>query len=124
LSCRYEELNSQFDDFQKSSLEFEKELELQLGQSDEKIKELQNVNTRYSVDNDTLKTKLNELNTHTHKQISQLQEELAKFKAVRDEMQKYIRELEQKNDNIVKLKELNEEMKELLYVSTIKNFTI
>jgi hypothetical protein len=97
---RYEELNSQYDDFQKSSLEFEKELELQLEQSEVKIKELQNVNARYSVDNDTLKSKLNEINTNTHKQISQLQEELAKFKAVRDEMQKYIRELEQKNDNL------------------------
>ena len=59
---RYEELNSQYDDFQKSSLEFEKELELQLEQSEVKIKELQNVNARYSVDNDTLKSKLNETN--------------------------------------------------------------
>lgn len=36
----------------------------------------------------------------THKQISKLQEELAKLKAVKDEMQKYIRELEQKNDDL------------------------
>jgi nuclear distribution protein NudE len=43
---------------------------------------------------------LNEINSTTHKQISQLQEELAKLKAVKDEMQKYIRELEQKNDDL------------------------
>lgn len=40
------------------------------------------------------------MNVSTHKQISTLQEELAKLKAVRDEMQKYIRELEQKNDDL------------------------
>lgn len=97
---KYEELNAQYDDFQKSSHEFERELELQLEQSEEKIRELQNLNARFSLDNDNLKSKLNEINTSTHKQISQLQEELAKFKAVKDEMQKYIRELEQKNDNL------------------------
>ena len=40
------------------------------------------------------------MNISTHKQISNLQEELAKFKAVKEEMQRYIRELEQKNDNL------------------------
>ena len=46
------------------------------------------------------KTKLTELNTNSHKQISHLQEEAAKLKAVKDEMQRYIRELEQKNDDL------------------------
>jgi chromosome segregation ATPase len=78
----------------------ENELELQLKHSDEKIKELETRNNRLLIDNETLKTKLNELNKSTHKQISQLQEDLAKFKAVKDEMQKYIRELEQKNDDL------------------------
>ena len=40
------------------------------------------------------------MNTTTHKQISQLQEELAKSNAVKEEMHKYIRELEQKNDDL------------------------
>lgn len=40
------------------------------------------------------------MNVNTHKQISTLQEELTKMKAMRDEMQKYIRELEQKNDDL------------------------
>ena len=78
----------------------ENELELQLKHSDDKIKELETRNNRLLIDNETLKTKLNELNKSTHKQISQLQEDLAKFKAVKDEMQKYIRELEQKNDDL------------------------
>lgn len=97
---KYEELNAQYDDFQKSSHEFERELELQLEQAEDKMRKLENENLRFKVDNENMKTKLNELNTSTHKQISQLQEELAKFRAVKDEMQKYIRELEQKNDNL------------------------
>lgn len=32
--------------------------------------------------------------------MSTLQDELGKIKAVRDEMQKYIREIEQKNDDL------------------------
>ena len=46
------------------------------------------------------KNKLNELNTSSHRQISQFQEELAQLKAVKEEMQRYIRELEQKNDDL------------------------
>lgn len=43
---------------------------------------------------------MNEINVNTHKQITTLQEEVAKLKAVKDEMQRYIRELEQKNDDL------------------------
>jgi len=97
---KYEDLNAQYDEFQKQSFELENELEVQLKHSENQIKDLQNRNNRLSLDNETLKTKFNEVNGSTHKQISSLQEELAKFKAVKEEMQKYIRELEQKNDNL------------------------
>lgn len=40
------------------------------------------------------------MNASSHKQISHLQEESAKLKSVKDEMQRYIRELEQKNDDL------------------------
>jgi len=97
---KYEDLNAQYDEFQQQSLELENELELQLKHSEIQIKEMQNRNNRLSLENETLKTKFNDVNISTHKQISSLQEELAKFKAVKEEMQKYIRELEQKNDNL------------------------
>lgn len=97
---KYIDLNAQFDDFQKQSFEFENELETQLKQAETEIKDLQTRNNRLAIDNETLKSKFNDVNTSTHKQISNLQEELAKLKAVKDEMQKYIRELEQKNDNL------------------------
>jgi len=84
---KYEELNAQYDDFQRSSYEFERELELQLEQAEHKMRKLENENLRYKLDNENLKIKLTELNMSAHKQISQLQEELAKFKAVKEEMQ-------------------------------------
>ena len=52
---RYEELNLQYDEFQKHSYELESELEAQLKQADEKIADLQNRNNRLTIDNDTLK---------------------------------------------------------------------
>lgn len=97
---KYEDLNAQYDEFQKQSFELENELEVQLKHSEDQINELQHRNSRLTMDNDALKSKLNDVNVSTHKQISSLQEELAKFKAVKEEMQRYIRELEQKNDNL------------------------
>lgn len=93
---KYEDLNAQYDDFQKSSQEYEHELEVQLKHSETQIKELSSRNNRVASENETLKAKIKDLNISTHI----LQEELAKFKAVKEEMQKYIRELEQKNDNL------------------------
>ena len=73
---------------------------MQLRQSEEKCRDLENRNNRLNFDNEILKNKLNEVNLTMHKQISQLQEELGKSNAVKDEMQRYIRELEQKNDDL------------------------
>lgn len=97
---KYEDLNQQYDEFQKQSFELENELEVQLKHSEDQIKDLQTRNNRLALENDTLKSKFTDVNTSTHRQISNLQEELAKFKAVKEEMQKYIRELEQKNDSL------------------------
>ena len=90
------DLNNQYDEYQKQSLELEHELETQLKQTEERIKYYENKNNRLHNDNETLKNRLNEVNTSTHRQISQLQEDLAKSNAVKEEMHKYIRELEQK----------------------------
>jgi hypothetical protein len=87
---KYEDLNQQYDEFQKQSYELENELEVQLKHSEDQIKDLQSRNSRLVLENDTLKTKFNDVNISTHKQISNLQEELAKFKAVKEEMQRYI----------------------------------
>ena len=55
---KYEDLNAQYDEFQKHSYELENELELQLKHSDEKIKDLQTRNNRLQIDNETIKVSL------------------------------------------------------------------
>lgn len=52
---RYEELSIQFDEFQKSSRDFEQELESELKQCENEIKELNNRNHRLTVNNDLMK---------------------------------------------------------------------
>ena len=39
-----------------------------------------------------------------HKQVTELEDELAQVKAYKDELQKYIRELEQTNDDLERAK--------------------
>lgn len=48
-------MNDQFDEFQKSSREFEAELELELKQREDESKELKSRIHRLNIDNDTLK---------------------------------------------------------------------
>lgn len=50
-------MNNQFDEFQKSSREFEQELEAELKQYENEIKELKNGNHRLTVSCDLLKVK-------------------------------------------------------------------
>ena len=97
---KYEAINVEFDDFQRQSAELENELEIELQQEKDKCKELQKANARLHADNDTLKSKLNEMNASTHKQISQLHEQIAHYRSDVELKAKYIRELEQKNDDL------------------------
>jgi DNA repair exonuclease SbcCD ATPase subunit len=97
---KYEDIYGQFDEFQKSSHELEQELELELKQKEDSIKELQKFNHRLSVENDTLKSKLNETNASTQKQIGTLQDELGKLRTSKEQLGKRVRELEQSNDNL------------------------
>jgi nuclear distribution protein NudE len=97
---KYDLLSAEFDEYKQMSQEIENELDSQLKQNDDKIHDLEEKYSRCTHENDTLKRKLNELTTQSHTQISQLQQELSKIKSVKDEMQKYIRELEQRNDDL------------------------
>jgi hypothetical protein len=97
---KHEALSSEFDDFQRQSAELENELELELQQEKDKCKELQKASARLYADNETLKSRLNEMNASTHKQISQLHEQIAHYKHDTELKAKYIRELEQKNDDL------------------------
>lgn len=48
--------------------------------------------------------KIELLQTNSHRQISKLEDELAQVSAYKDELQKYIRELEQTNDDLERAK--------------------
>jgi hypothetical protein len=52
---RFEALNTEYDDYQKQSSELEIELETQLKQTEDRIRDLENKNNRLNIDNDTLK---------------------------------------------------------------------
>ena len=55
FSFRFEDLNNQYDEYQKQSSELEHELETQLKQSEERIKNFENKTNRLHIDNETLK---------------------------------------------------------------------
>ncbi|XP_071797696.1 nuclear distribution protein nudE-like 1 [Asterias amurensis] len=100
----WEESKEELDEFQISSQELEAELETQLETAENKVKELTVAKERLQVETDALKEKLEHSQNEYLRQINELQDELAQIKAIRDELSKYIRELEQHNDDLERTK--------------------
>ncbi|XP_067673416.1 nuclear distribution protein nudE homolog 1-like isoform X1 [Haliotis asinina] len=99
-----EETKEELEEFQISSRELECELETQLEQLENKNKELMADKHRLTVECESLKEKLEVLQGSSHKQVSLLEDELAQVSAFKDELQKYVRELEQANDDLERAK--------------------
>ncbi|XP_062615841.1 nuclear distribution protein nudE homolog 1-like [Saccostrea cucullata] len=99
-----EETREELEEFQISSRELECELEAQLEQLESKNKELLSETTKLSSENASLKEKIELLQTNSHRQVSNLEDELAQVSAYKDELQRYIRELEQTNDDLERAK--------------------
>ncbi|KAK3598350.1 hypothetical protein CHS0354_003371 [Potamilus streckersoni] len=99
-----EETKEELEEFQISSRELEAELEAQLGQLEKKNTNLEQDNSRLQHEVDSLKEKLEFLQGTSHHQISDLEAELAQLRAFKDELQKYVRELEQTNDDLERAK--------------------
>ena len=121
--CWYslEEVRGEFDDFQESSRELEAELEAQLEQAEAVNKDLLSRIHRLEEENDSLKV-FEHTHTHTHwlpipsfshsqnkveaqqnemfVTVSTLQEERTELLALKETLQKYIRQLEQTNDDL------------------------
>nr|XP_056722255.1 nuclear distribution protein nudE homolog 1-like [Euleptes europaea] len=91
-------------EFQEGSREYEAELETQLQQAESQNKDLRSENGRLRMEIEATKEKLATQQSEGYRQISALEEELAQTKAVRDQLQKYIRELEQDNDDLERAK--------------------
>ncbi|KAK2160804.1 hypothetical protein LSH36_127g18066 [Paralvinella palmiformis] len=101
---RYEEVKEELEEFQISSHELEAELEASLEQTDSKNKELTAAKFRLEMELESLRDKFEKQQALSSKQLTELEDELAQVKAHRDELLKYIRSLEQANDDLERAK--------------------
>ncbi|KAJ7306009.1 hypothetical protein JRQ81_010375 [Phrynocephalus forsythii] len=91
-------------EFQEGSREYEAELEMQLQQVEARNRDLLSDNNRLRMEIESVKEKITAQHSEGYQQVSALEEELAQTKAVKDQLQKYIRELEQANDDLERAK--------------------
>jgi len=104
LMAEMKETKEEFQEFQDGSRELEAELETQLEQSERKVKEYRSLSNRLHMENDELKAKLEQSHKEYAFQISELQTELSEIKSIKDELNKYVRQLEQQNDDLERAK--------------------
>ncbi|XP_028406684.1 nuclear distribution protein nudE-like 1-A [Dendronephthya gigantea] len=103
-SSRLQETREELDEFQEGSRELEAELETQLEQAEARQRELLSIKTRLETDNENLKEKLEASQNESYLTITALQDENAQLKAIQDELRKYVRQLEQSNDDLERAK--------------------
>ena len=102
LSNALDEARLELEDFQCSSRELEQELETQLDQSERRCRDLLLQIQRLTADNEALR----ELRDASSVNLNKLQEELTRVQAERESMARYIRDLEQINDDLERAKRL------------------
>ncbi|CAH0385914.1 unnamed protein product [Bemisia tabaci] len=100
---RSDELDKELEEFREQSHMLEKELEASLEQADRTIRDLRIRNNRLQLENDTLRSKLEETTRDLTAQITELQEESKQYRDREEHYLKFIRELEQKNDDLERL---------------------
>jgi len=101
---KLQDVRDEFEEFQEGSRELEAELETQLEQYENRVSDLVSTKCKLEEENESLKEKVETLERTSYSQITQLQDENVQIKAVRDEMTRYIRELEQTNDDLERAK--------------------
>ncbi|KPP78902.1 nuclear distribution protein nudE 1-like [Scleropages formosus] len=101
---RVEEVQEELQEFQQMSRDYEAELETELKQCEARNRELLSQNNRLRMELESYKEKFESQHSEAFRQISTLEGDLAETKAVRDHLQKYIRELEQANDDLERAK--------------------
>ncbi|CAB1350353.1 unnamed protein product [Coregonus sp. 'balchen'] len=94
---RSEEAQEELQEFQQMSRDYEVELEMELKQCETRNQELLTQNNR-------LHEKYETQHSEAYRQISTLEGDLAETTAIRDQLHKYIRELEQANDDLERAK--------------------
>nr|XP_040041818.1 nuclear distribution protein nudE homolog 1 [Gasterosteus aculeatus aculeatus]XP_040041819.1 nuclear distribution protein nudE homolog 1 [Gasterosteus aculeatus aculeatus] len=101
---RADEAQEELQEFQQMSRDYEAELEAELKQCEGRNKELLLDNNRLRMELESIKEKFEAQHSEAFRHISTLEENLAQTTAVRDHLQKYIRELEQSNDDLERTK--------------------
>ncbi|XP_026158540.1 nuclear distribution protein nudE homolog 1 [Mastacembelus armatus] len=101
---RAAEAHEELQEFQQMSRDYEAELEAELKQCEGRNKELLLDNHRLHMELESIKEKFESQHSEALRHISNLEEDLAQTRAVRDHLQKYIRELEQSNDDLERTK--------------------
>ncbi|XP_075946719.1 nuclear distribution protein nudE homolog 1-like [Anarhichas minor] len=101
---RADEAHEELQEFQQMSRDYEAELEAMLKQCEGRNKELLLDNNRLRIELENIKEKFEAQHSEAFRHISTLEEDLAQTTAVRDHLQKYIRELEQSNDDLERTK--------------------
>ncbi|XP_042880425.1 nuclear distribution protein nudE homolog 1-like isoform X1 [Penaeus japonicus] len=99
-----EETREELEEFQSGSRELEAELEAQLEQTENRCSEYQSQLNRLAIENDSLKERLERLHNEFNGQVSSLQVELTEIKNIKEDLTRYIRELEQANDDLERAK--------------------
>lgn len=99
-----QDAKEELDEFQEGSRELEAELEAQLEQAEMKTKELKAMSNRLQMENEQLRDKLEQCSREYHYQISELETELSEIKGIKEKLHKYVRELEQQNDDLERVK--------------------
>ncbi|XP_058142373.1 nuclear distribution protein nudE homolog 1 isoform X2 [Dasypus novemcinctus] len=100
---RAENTQEELREFQEGSREYEAELETQLQQIETRNRDLLSENNRLRLELETIK-KFEMQHSEGYRQISALEDDLTQTKAIKDQLQKYIRELEQANDDLERAK--------------------
>ncbi|XP_068177638.1 nuclear distribution protein nudE homolog 1-A-like [Antennarius striatus] len=101
---RADEAQAELEEFQQMSRDYEAELETELKQCESRNKELLLDNNRLHMELENIKEKFETQHSEAFRHISTLEDDLAQTRAVRDHLQKYIRELEQSNDDLERTK--------------------
>ncbi|XP_016385006.1 nuclear distribution protein nudE homolog 1 [Sinocyclocheilus rhinocerous] len=101
---RAEEAQEELQEFQQMSRDYEAELETELKQCDARYRELLTTSNRLRMELENYKEKYETQHSEAIRQISTLEGDLAETTAIKDQLHKYIRELEQANDDLERAK--------------------
>ncbi|XP_041134059.1 nuclear distribution protein nudE homolog 1-A-like [Polyodon spathula] len=99
-----EESQEELQEFQQMSRDYEAELEMELKQYEGRNQELLSENSRLRMELETFREKLEAQHSDAYLRISTLEGDLTQTTAIKDQLQKYIRELEQGNDDLERAK--------------------